>query len=146
MRKFLIVFITFYSFDALSAIAEVQALGFGQFAIGDNNSVSTLTVPYVGSRYKATNRLYPISHGQAGHYQLTAYPAFTPLIITITDFDLSIGMSEPLEVRDFTYDSVMTDANGDALLKVGATLKTTGSSTTYGDGSYSGNINITINW
>lgn len=134
------------SVGAHGAVVEVQPLHFGVFALVNNASVSTLTIPYTNTNPVASSKLYPITHGQAGHYQLSGYPAFTPLTITIADFQLSIGMSEPLTIGSFTFDPVMTDGNGDALLKVGATLSTSGNSNNYGDAAYSGNIDILISW
>ncbi len=132
--------------NANAAIAEVQALHFGVFALVNNTTVSTLTIPYGDTVPVASSKLFPISLGQAGHYQLSGYPAFTPLIITIADFQLTIGLSEPLTVGSFIHDPVVTDGNGDALLKLGATLSTSGSSVNYGDAAYGGNLDIIITW
>lgn len=127
-------------------ITAEQSLGFGQFALGGNNVESTLRIPFDGGQPRASNQLFPLSHGQAGHYRLSALPAFTPLMITIADFELRAGLSEPLRVQDFSHNNIITDANGEVLLKLGATLKTTASGTPYGDGTYSGIMNITISW
>jgi len=127
-------------------ITEEQALAFGEFGLGANDVVSTMLVPHSGLHPRATNKLYPISLGQRGIYRLTGYPASTPLMITINDFQLTRAFSEPFNIEDITFDSVMTDSNGEALLIVGATLKTTGSTAVYGDGDYQGNMNIVISW
>ena len=140
------VVVLLFSKQAPAAMTEEQALHFGTFALAHNLTVSTLRVPYSGNNPIATNKLYPLSPGQAGHYRLTAYPAFMPVIVTISDFILRVGASEPLSISDFTHPAIMMDANGEALLKVGATLSTSGSGTNYGDAAYTGTMNITISW
>lgn len=129
-----------------AAISESQPLHFGTFALANNLTVSTLRVPFDGNNPVATNNLYPLSFGQAGHYQLTSLPAFMPLIITISDYVLQVGAAEEFSVSSFTYPALMTNASGEALLKVGATLSTTGSGTEYGDAVYTGIMNIMISW
>ena len=133
-------------FTGWAAITEEQPLSFGSFAIAKNDAVSTLMVPHVGGIPIATYKLFPLTRAQPGRYRLTAYPAFTPLMINITNFQLSLGASPLLYVEDFTFDPVNTDAAGTALLKIGATLKTTGLGGSYGDGAYSGTLNITVSW
>ena len=132
--------------DASAAMIEDQQLHFGTFALVDNLTVSTLKVPYNGTNPVATNKLYPLSFGQAGNYSLSAFPAFTPLIISISDYELKIGVSEPFTVGSFTHESIITDVNGEAQLRLGATLSTSGTGTLYGDAVYSGNMNIVISW
>lgn len=132
--------------NAICAVTEEVALSFGSFAIASNDAVSTLTVSKRGGTTQATYKIYPLTQGQPGEYLLTAYPAFTPLMITIGNFQLNRNASQPLSVEDFDFDPVITDANGSATIVVGATLKTNGLGGTYGDGPYTGVINITINW
>lgn len=135
-----------YTAPCRAAITEEQPLSFGSFAIAKNDAVSTLKVPHVGGIPIATYKLFPLTRAQPGHYRLTAYPPFTPLMINISNFQLGLGASPLLYVEDFTFDPVNTNASGTALLKIGATLKTTGLGGTYGDGGYSGTLNITVSW
>jgi hypothetical protein len=152
MRLFALNFLTLiacsilYPASCRAAITEEQPLSFGSFAIAKNDAVSTLIVPHVGGIPRATYKLFPLTRAQPGHYRLTAYPAFTPLMINISDFQLNLGASPILYIEDFTFDPVNTDASGAALLKIGATLKTSGLGGTYGDGGYSGTLNITVSW
>ena len=140
------IFFALWAPSASSAITEEQTLAFGEFGLGPNDVVSTMWVPHNGQNPRATNKLYPIALGQRGEYRLTGYPTFTSLMITIADFQLTRAFSEPFNIEDITFEPVVTDTNGEALLIVGATLKTTGSTTVYGDGDYSGNMNIVISW
>lgn len=128
------------------AVSEEQALSFGNFAIADNSTVSSIVIPYSGANPTYTNKIYPLVHGQRGIYRLSAFPAFTPLTVTINNFSLQRISSTNLNIETFTHDTIVTDGAGSALMYLGATLKTTGDSGTYGDGNYTGNINITISW
>ena len=129
-----------------AAEVEVQQLHFGTFALVDNLTVSTLRVPYNGNNPVASNKLYPLVFGQAGHYSLSALPAWSPIIVTISDFVLKVGMSEEFTIGSFTHDAIIADGNGDALLKLGATLSTSGSGTMYGDAVYTGTMSLVISW
>ena len=146
MNSASVLVLLIFSTSVRGAIVEVQPLHFGVFALVNNTTVSTLIIPYTNSNPIASAKLFPLSHGQAGHYQLSGYPAFMPLILTIADFQLTIGLAEPFTVGSFTYDPVVTDGNGDVLVKIGATMSTSGSTVNYGDAAYSGNIDIQVTW
>ena len=141
-----VVLVFLCSNKAAAALAEVQPLSFGTFAIVNNLTVSTLAVPYSGSNPVPSIKIYPLVRAQPGHYQITGLPAFQPLTITINNFVLSVGGAEPFNVNTFTFPALITDTNGEALLKVGATLNTTGSGTEYADATYTGSINITVSF
>lgn len=129
-----------------AAVTEIQPIGFGSFAIAANDVQSTITIAPNGGTPSYTNKIYPLVHGQPGRYQLTAYPAFTPLIININNFQLQRTGAPSLLIEDFVHDPIITDGTGAAILDLGASLKTTGLGGSYGDGNYTGNINITISW
>lgn len=146
MRYCLVLLSLLFSAYSYSAITEIQPLSFGNFAAPSNAVVSTLTIGYMGGHPSVTNRIYVLSPPQPGQFQLTDYPPWTPLMINISNFQLVLGASPSFLIEDFTTNSIITDGSGQALLRVGATLKTTGTGGTYGDGGYTGNMNITISW
>ena len=145
LRRFLLLLLIVGS-NVNAGITEVQPLKFGTFALVTNNVVSTLKISDSGANPIASIKLYPLVFGQAGHYQLTGYPAWTPLIITIADFQIVKGASEPMTIGSFVHDPVITDGSGEALLKLGATLSTSGTNVVYGDALYSGSMNIVVTW
>ena len=142
----LLLLLLFVGNYANAAITEVQPLKFGTFALVTNNVVSTLKISDSGANPIASIKLYPLVFGQAGHYQLTGYPAWTPLIITIADYQIVKGASEPMTIGSFVHDPVITDGSGEATLKLGATLSTSGTNVVYGDALSSGTMNIVITW
>ena len=132
--------------NSQALMTEVQELKFGNYAITGNDRGSVLIVPYTGAAPWATNKIYIISAGQAGHYQLSGFPANTPLNITIPDFFLTLPESESFKIGQFTHENLITDSSGNAFLKLGATLYTSGNGNPYDDGSYFGNMVITIDF
>ncbi len=131
------------------AITEQQPLSFGQFAITDNTIVSTMTIPYNGLPPSVTGNIIPITPGQAGHYLLSGFPAYVLFYITVTSSNLTkggTGQPEPLVLDNFTHPTLTANANGEALLKLGARLSTTGNGVSYVDAPYSGTITITVSW
>lgn len=133
--------------QALADSFEITPLWFGRFAIADNSVVSTMRIRHDGRNPIATNRMFPIEFGTAGEYQLSNFPAFTPLVVTITSNNLTTaGPTEHFTVGNFTFEDVTTDANGEAILTVGATLSTTGSGTPYVSAEYSTIYNIVFSY
>ncbi|BCD96887.1 DUF4402 domain-containing protein [Marinagarivorans cellulosilyticus] len=130
----------------IAAVTEEQAISFGSFAIAANDAQSSIVISKNGGTPVYSYKIYPLMHGQPGQYRLSAYPAFTPLVININDFVLQRTGAPNLLIEDFTHDPIITDGSGEALLDLGASLKTTGLGGSYGDGNYTGTMNITISW
>ena len=131
---------------SFAAVTEEQPISFGSFAIAANDAQSSIIISKNGGTPSYSYKIYPLVHGQPGQYQLSAYPAFTPLVININDFVLQRTGAPNLLVEDFTHDPIITDGSGQATLNLGASLKTTGLGGSYGDGNYTGTMNITISW
>ena len=132
-----------------ATMVELQALSFGDFALVDNSVVSLLIIPYTTAVPWKTNKLFILSNGQPGHYQLSGFPANTALNISIPDFFLSLGGGgggETFRIGQFTFDNMISDNSGEALLKVGATLYSSGSNTAYVNGGHFGTMTITIDF
>ncbi len=130
---------------AFADMAETQPLSFGEFAIG-GNLASTITVSYTGSTPTYNGDVYPIELAQPGIFSLTNFPASTPLIINIPNFNLSRGAGKQFLITNISYPTIITDGSGNATLRVGAELATDGDSSGYFDTAYTGSLNITINY
>lgn len=145
MKRILILALAIPSLS-FAAVTEEQSISFGSFAIAANDAQSSITISKNGGTPVYSYKIYPLAHGQPGQYRLTAYPIFTPLVININDFVLQRTAAPNLLVEDFTFDPIITDGTGQALLNLGASLKTTGLGGSYGDGNYTGTMSITISW
>ncbi len=148
MRVFTrLLVIYFYAALAIADSTEITPLSFGRFVVADNTSVSTLTIYHTGRTQRSTNNIYPIEFGTAGEYQLFNFPAFTPLDIAITGTTISApGPTERFTIGNFTFDDVTTDANGEAIIIVGATISTSGNGTPYVSAEYDSIYNIVISY
>ncbi|MFL0798270.1 MAG: DUF4402 domain-containing protein [Cellvibrionaceae bacterium] len=129
----------------LGDMTETQPLSFGEFALGGSQA-SSITVPYTGSTPTYSGDAYPIELAQPGIFALTNFPASTPLMINIPNFNLSRGAGKQFLITNITYPTIITDGSGNATLRVGAELATDGDSSGYFDTGYNGSLNITISY
>ena len=134
------------SSHANATMVELQELSFGSFALVDNSVVSQLIIPHTTASPWKTNKLFILSNGQPGHYQLSEFPANTALNVSIADYFILLGGGESFRISHFTFDNMISDDNGEALLKVGATLYSSGNGIPYVNGGYFGTMNITIDF
>jgi hypothetical protein len=144
-RYILILSVFFTPSFILADSEEIQSFSFGSIAITGNDVVSELVISHVnGISPVSTNKIHILSFGQPGKYRIFGFPAHTYLSTTVNGSQLTIGAAEPLEMSDFTYNNLVTDATGQAILTVGGTLSTTGLGTNYNDATYAGSITIVI--
>ncbi|MDD9899563.1 MAG: DUF4402 domain-containing protein [Alphaproteobacteria bacterium] len=147
-----------YGDACAQTMTEVQNLDFGTFGLRDNDAGHTIVVEPDGDVTYAPEIVPGMSVAQRGEYALTGFPANMLLtfgvasstppddggIIVDNGTSLSTGSGEVFTVDTYTTNSPTTDGSGDATLYLGATLTTSGSTTMYGDGLHSGNVDITI--
>lgn len=123
-------------------------LDFGVLAVKANGSVSTLSVNEFGS-VSFTADVIPLGGIVKGEYRLTGFPPHMPLELQWDDVNLSaggFGLPEFLLVTDYVNPVVVSDALGEAVVPVGATLKTSGSGTMYVDAPYSGTAQMRVRY
>jgi len=124
-------------------INEEQHLDFGEFAA--NFSVSSNLQISPNGTVMTSGPLYVLNVPQAARIRLSGYPANQALTISIDDFFLVRSGGDKFLVSDFILSTQATDANGDALLLIGATLNIDGGKT-YIDTNYSGNMIVNISY
>ena len=129
-----------------AAMVELQEFSFGTFALVDNSVVSQLIIPHTTAAPWKTNKLFILSNGQPGHYQLSGFPANTALNVSIADYFLLLGGGESFRISHFTFDNMISNNDGEALLKVGATLYSSGSGIPYVNGGFLGTMDIIIDF
>jgi len=104
-------------------------LSFGEIAIRNNNSVSTLTIHRNGA-YQSTNQIYIIKPGSPGVYTLNGITPFTTVNLS-ADLPATSAMPFP-GTAQFSItavdmpSSINMGPTGSAQFKVGATLSTSG--------------------
>ncbi len=128
---------------------EQQELGFGRFAMSDNNGQYTSVMPPGGGQsYHA--KMHPFSQGQPAVFLLENYPISTELFPTIPDTTLNpvVPGGPSFDIINFTFSPSpsFTNGIGTLILNVGATLRTDGSGRLYDDGDYESTYTLTINY
>ena len=133
---------------AYAVITEVQPLSFGTFAMRNNDAAYNYLVLPNGTTSINPNYL-PFVDGQRGEFDLTSFPPNTNLMIGITFTDLESGHGG----EDFTVSTpqilpgtTTTDGAGSLTIFVGATMTSSGTSTTYFNGTFNSTMTIMVNW
>ena len=131
----------------------VQDLGFGVFAVRDNEAASTLRIRHRGvpvSSIGGAGGILVVAPGEPGRYRLSGFPPEIPLDVEIVASDVfslgGQGGGEHFTLEAFTHDVIVTDALGQAELLVGATARTSGSGAPYAEGLYSGLFEIEVRY
>lgn len=129
-------------------IEEQQRLNFGKLALADNTTISRFTYPRTGN-VSIQGSFVLISSGTLGRYQFSGFPAFSTLNVSINNTTLTAngsGIPEPLSVDDYDFGTLITDAQGEAELTLGARLNTSGNSGSYGDAPYTGTTTLRVDY
>ncbi len=130
-------------------IEEQQRLNFGTLAITANSSVSRFTYPRTGSNLNIEGQFVLISNGLPGRYRFSGFPANTTLSVSLNTTILTAvgpGISEPLNVDNYDFATLITDALGEAELSLGARLNTTGNGGSYADALFSGTTVLRVDY
>ncbi len=143
-------------------ISENRPLNFGTFAVARNDTVQSITVTPENDTYADTGIAVGMP-GERGYYTLSDMPANVSFFLGV---DTSNPPSEGGIVLDnasqattgsgasFVLDNLtianggvlQTDSQGDAVLYIGGTLRTTGTGQKYTGGVYSGTYTLTIHY
>ncbi len=138
-------------FSAASAAPSISAntpLDFGVLAVKSNNAVSTLTLSSAGN-VTFSGDVIPIGGAVPGEYLLSGFPPGVLLTFEWDDANLSaggLGLPELLLVTDYTNQTLVADEAGEALVTVGASLNTNGSTVMYTDALYSGSVAVRVRY
>ncbi len=123
-------------------------LDFGLLAVKSNTTVSTLQLSSSGV-VTFTDQLIPIGGAIRGEYRLAGFPPGVLLELSWDDAVLSAGgggLPELLQVTNYDNPTLVSDALGEALVPVGAQLKTNASGVMYIDAPYSGSIPLRVRY
>lgn len=130
-------------------ITRVQPISFGMFVIKNNASAHNIQVSRTNS-VTADSAFALFTNPVRGEYDLSGFPASTPFTVSFFATPITVGGSgtgEAFTLGSFTPGTgLSTDSSGDAQLRFGATLTTSGSGINYSNGSYQGELDITVNY
>ncbi len=128
----------------------VQALDMGNIVVANNNTPQQITLDDFGI-YQASTGFRVISKGQIGIYRLTGLPPSSTVTILVNVVNSQMRSDIPsLEAFEFEIirqkETVLTDADGEAELRFGGRITTSGSgSLEFTDSSFKSQIRIITN-
>lgn len=126
-------------------ITPVQELSFGTFALKNNSSRHLLRVARTGGITSDSEYVVMTSPTPA-EYSLSGFTPSTSVTVTIPDTIITVGGGY-FDVESFTpTPGLVTDSSGNATLRFGASLYSSGVGSNYSDGTFTGSINITVNY
>lgn len=103
-------------------------LSFGEIAIRNNNTVSTVSISRNGNQ-TSTSQIFIVKPGTPGVYTLSGMPPYTTINLSAQVPILSAATFPGARFSITAIDmpaSVRTDATGSAQFRMGATLSTSG--------------------
>lgn len=130
-------------------ITETQPLRFGTVVVPNFGSVARITVNAGSGATSYNANVIPITAGQRAEYHLTGGPPNTNFTVTIdSDTDPVLGANPAWTLDNFTIrpNTLRTNAAGEDDFFIGARLRTVGGGTPYGDGTYLGDYDFTVNF
>ena len=128
-------------------IIELQAINFGNITPTTYGAVARVTIE-VGGSYTSNNVVVNTAPEQ-GWYQVTGAPtnsAYTidlPPSVTLNGPGGAFFTLDNFEVRPLT---LITDSSGEDTFFITARMQTQGGGMTYPNGSYTGDITVTLNF
>ncbi|WDD99258.1 DUF4402 domain-containing protein [Thalassomonas actiniarum] len=146
------VSILFFTLPAQATVTLIEDLSFGTIVVSDNSVVSDIIISRAGQT-SIVNHIRVIEPGHPAEFALTDLPGnlevFTSAVIT----QATTSNPPPAPATEqFTISSpdivasVTTNGSGFALVRVGATLSTSGNGGNYVDVQYQGTLQVTFNY
>lgn len=141
----------FIPFTSLSQLIEERPINMGTIVVVDNSTVQSLTVDLFGNVIASTG-LRIIERGEPGSYVATSLiPNVTYNIsVSVQNSTMNPGVASQ---EYFTFDipsydeQVLSDNNGDATIRVGGRIRTSGSGGQgFTDASYVSTVRVTISF
>ncbi|MCB9982586.1 MAG: hypothetical protein H6861_02785 [Rhodospirillales bacterium] len=136
--------------DAHAGITTIQALSFGGFIVKNNNAVHSINVNVSGPGYTYDSAGFiEITPPQHGIYDLDGMTPSTAITsVTVTQTSPLAGASGPNFQMTALQEShpATTDVSGVARIHVGGTAQTSGTGTPYADQTFTGTLQIQVNF
>ncbi|MCK5384947.1 MAG: DUF4402 domain-containing protein [Alphaproteobacteria bacterium] len=153
MSKFVVAALFFFgtisaSFSVYAGVTTVQALDFGEWLSYNNDVEYEITVDTDGSYSFDSSGFVMIAAPQEGIYDIDGMTPNAAVSSVVAIQTLALTYSTGTFQMDVFQDSHGSNVDGDGVLRVwiGATANTTGNSVSYNDGTYSGTVQIQVNY
>jgi len=127
-------------------ITEVQNFNFGTWAVTNNQQPRYVTVAVDGS-YTNDPQMIMIQPPLQGVYNVTGLPPNAVILSVLVTMSAPLTSSgEQFTVDNFTTHIPNADINGETQLVIGGRVRSSGTSNGYDDSTYTGQIDIDINF
>lgn len=133
--------------SADTGVDIISALDFGEIVVLNDAAVHTVQVTSTGG-YNTEGGIYTLEAGHPAELYFYGYPAYTHLYFDVsfastglTNYNNNATFQLEVEPVD---EYKITDGNGATTLKVGATLKTSGTNDDYVNSDYVGYFRVTV--
>lgn len=128
-------------------ITETQAIQFGTHVFKDPTKVSRVTINASTGATTADVDTIILIPGQRAEYSLTGGPPNTLYTITVDgDTDMSLGGNPIITLDNFVFkpNTLQTNGAGNDTFRMGARARSLGGGNVYGDGTYNGTYDFTV--
>ena len=132
---------------AAPAVVAQVPLDFGLLALRSNAAVWSLIIASNGTVTPTSSNVIPMGGAVRGEYLLSGFPPNTSLTLEWDDAPMGLasqGLPEYLTVKNYSTPALSTDALGEAVVYLGATMETSGNSTMYADGPYGATVQMRV--
>lgn len=133
LTLFLLSFVFVFPSDACAqeSIVRVQEMEFGEVLVRRNDAIYDAQLSSNGNISAGSNFLF-ISSSSEGVYRLTNAAANRPITVDVTVDQELIGGGQMFSIDNFDIDApAQTDGSGEALIRVGARMRTNGNGENY---------------
>jgi len=147
-----VLVLAFLEQNAQAGVTANKELNFGEFIVKNNDAVHSITVNISGPSYTYDTAGFIVINDaniQNGDYDIDSLPPNTNIAsVTVTQITPLSGPSGPnFQMNTFQVShSNRTSPAGVARVRVGATAQTSGTGTAYVDQTYTGTLQIQINF
>jgi len=145
MLCFFVAVFSVHSGVFAQSIVRVQEMDFGEAVVKRNDAQYSMMVTSAGNLSADSNFIHvaPIAEGV---YRLTGAAANRPITVNITVDQQMITAGQQMIIDNFDIDApTQTDASGEALIRVGARVRTNGNGVNYiGDADYLALMTLSI--
>jgi len=144
----LVLLLSLLPFEAIAGVTVVQALSFGSWISKNNNVQHDITVNTNGTYTFDSAGFIELVAPQEGVFDLDGLPVSTAIASVVVTQTIPLSASgenfQMVSLQESHPGS--TSAGGVAQITVGGTARTSGSTISYGDATYNGQLQIQINF
>ena len=122
-------------------------MGFGSFIVLDNTNEHSVVMNPEGEVTYPDEIIPTDQTPTAAIYEVTTLPPYAPISVDVPNtVSTSDVQDNNFTLTDFDIIAPSSDKFGKSLLKIGATLHTSGNDAGYGEYAYKGTMEITVNY